>query len=140
LTKDSDATLPEILIQPCPFGQRTPPIPTAQSITIVRVASPVSTQRKYQPIILRALRKYFEGKRRLLVKGDLIAVAVDTSNASIFEDGLDGAEVKTKQESLDEIIDLSVLLTFSALLVHLGIGLLQDTEFMTPLPTFVLQT
>jgi len=85
----------------------------------VRVASPITTQRKYQPIILRALRKYFEGKRRLLVKGDLIAVAVDASNASIFEDGLDGAEVKTKQENLDEIIDLSVLLTFSALLFTL---------------------
>ena len=72
------------------------------------MASPVTTQRKYQPIVLRALRKYFEGKRRLLVKGDLIAVAVDVSNSSIFEDGLDGVEVKTKQESLDEIIDLLV--------------------------------
>lgn len=72
------------------------------------MASPITTQRKYQPIVLRALRKYFEGKRRLLVKGDLIAVAVDVSNSSIFEDGLDGVEVKTKQESLDEIIDLSV--------------------------------
>ena len=74
------------------------------------MASPVTAQRKYQPIVLRALRKYFEGKRRLLVKGDLIAVAVDTSKSSIFEDGLDSIEVKTKQESLDEIIDLSVLL------------------------------
>lgn len=43
------------------------------------------------------------------MKGDLIAVAVDVSNSSIFEDGLDGVEVRTKQESLDEIIDLSVL-------------------------------
>ncbi len=73
------------------------------------MASPVTTQRKHQPIVLHALRKYFEGKRRLLVKGDLIAVAVDVSNSSIFEDGLDGVEVRTKQESLDEIIDLSVL-------------------------------
>lgn len=75
----------------------------------MRVASPVTTQRKYQPIILRALRKYFEGKRRLVVKGDLIAVAVDAASSSIFEDDFDGSEVKTKQESLDEIIDLSVL-------------------------------
>jgi peroxin-6 len=105
---DSDAALPEISIQPCPFGQRTPPIPTAQSITVARVASPVTTQRKYQPIILRALRKYFDGERRLLTKGDLIAVPVDVSNVNIFEDGLDGAEVRARQSSTDEIIDLSV--------------------------------
>jgi len=109
LIADSDAALPEILIQPSPFGQRTPPIPTAQSITVAKVASPVTTQRKYQPIILRALRKYFEGRRRLLRKGDLIAVAVDASNANIFEEGLDGAEVRARRENLDEIIDLSVL-------------------------------
>jgi peroxin-6 len=108
LTTDSDAVLPELSIQPCPFGQRPPPIPTAQSVTVAKVASPVTTQRKYQPILLRALRKYFDGKRRLLKKGDFIAVAVDVSNAAIFEDGLDGAEGRAKQESLDEIIDLSV--------------------------------
>ena len=73
------------------------------------MASPITTQRKYQLIVLRALRKYFEGKRRLLVKGDLIAIAVDASKSSIFEDGLDRVEVKAKQESLDEIMDLSVL-------------------------------
>lgn len=105
---ESDAALLEISIQPCPFGQRTPPIPTAQSITVARVASPVTMQRKYQQILLRALRKYFDGKRRLLKKGDLIAVPVDVSNATIFEDRLDGADGRAKQESLDEIIDLSV--------------------------------
>ena len=68
----------------------------------------MTTQRKYQPILLRALRNYFEGKRRLLKKGDLIAVAVDVSNAAIFEDGLYGAEGRAKQESLDEVVDLSV--------------------------------
>jgi len=105
---ESDAAPHEISIQPCPFGPRAPPIPTAQSITVARVASPVTTQRKYQPILLRALRNYFEGKRRLLKKGDLIAVAVDVSNAAIFEDGLYGAEGRAKQESLDEVVDLSV--------------------------------
>jgi peroxin-6 len=107
---ESDAALPEVLIQPCPFGQRTPPIPTARSITVASVASPITTQRKYQPILLRVLRKYFDGKRRLLKKGDLIAVAVDDSNSAIYEGGLDGAEGKAKQESLDEIIDLSAFL------------------------------
>ena len=108
LTVELDVALPEISVQPCPFGQRTPPIPTAQSITVARVASRVTTQRKYQPVLLRALRKYFDGKRRLLKKGDLIAVAIDVSNATIFEDGLDGAEGRAKKESLDELIDLSV--------------------------------
>lgn len=105
---ESDAALPEVSIQACPFGQRTPPIPTAQSITVTRVASPLTTQRKFQPLLLRALRKYFDGKRRLLKKGDVIAVTVDVSNSTIFEDGSDGAEGRAKQENLHEIIDLSV--------------------------------
>ena len=68
----------------------------------------MTTQRKYQRIVLRALRNYFDGKRRLLKKGDLIAVVVDISNSAIFGDGLDGAEGRAKQESVDSIIDLSV--------------------------------
>lgn len=135
---ESGAALPEISIQPSPFGQRTPPIPTAQSITVARVASPVTTQRKYQQVLLRALRKYFDGKRCLLKKGDLFAVAVDVSNATIFEDGLDSAEGKAKEECLHEIIDLSVFPTLPDPPVHLDIEPLQNTDSLRTLRTFAL--
>ncbi|KAF4578683.1 peroxisomal assembly protein [Pleurotus pulmonarius] len=61
-----------------PFGSLEPNIPIARSATIARVATPISTDRSYQPLFLYALKQYFEGKKRLVKEGDLIALEIDT--------------------------------------------------------------
>ncbi|KAJ8699681.1 peroxisomal assembly protein [Pleurotus ostreatus] len=61
-----------------PFGSLEPNIPTARSATIARVATPISTDRSYQALFLLALKRYFEGKKRLVKEGDLIALEIDT--------------------------------------------------------------
>ncbi|KAI5809944.1 hypothetical protein DFH27DRAFT_597843 [Peziza echinospora] len=76
---------PELHIFPLPFppptaaspskDQATPP--AAKEVTLLRVASPTSTDRALQPSLLLALKTHFESARRLVKKGDLIAVTVD---------------------------------------------------------------
>lgn len=53
------------------------PIPFADSLTIARVPSALSVNRTYQALFLDALRRYFEGKQRIMREGDVIAVGVD---------------------------------------------------------------
>jgi peroxin-6 len=48
-----------VLLGASPFGSRQPAIPTARSVTVARVASPISTDRTYQPLFLRSLKNYF---------------------------------------------------------------------------------
>ena len=54
-------------------------IPAAKSITIARVASRVSISRAYQQQVLQALKRYFDGTKRLVKRGDLLALQVDAN-------------------------------------------------------------
>jgi peroxin-6 len=67
-----------ISLQTSPFGSGQPAIPTARTVTLARVASPLSTDRTYQPLFLRSLKVYFDGMKRLVKQGDVIAVGIDT--------------------------------------------------------------
>lgn len=69
---------PLLHIRPSPFGSFAPAIPIARSITIARVASPISTNRQYQQLFTESLKSYFEGTKRLLKQGDLVAISIDT--------------------------------------------------------------
>ena len=51
--------------------------PPAKEVTLLRIASPTSTDRALQPSLLLQLKSYFESCRRLVKKGDLIAVSID---------------------------------------------------------------
>lgn len=66
-----------------PFGSRRPTIPTASAVTIARIASPISTDRSYQPLFLHALKRHFDGPtgtNRLIKQGDIISTEVDTDD------------------------------------------------------------
>ncbi|KZV91614.1 AAA-domain-containing protein, partial [Exidia glandulosa HHB12029] len=92
LTSSSDS---RVTLRASPFGSHTPPIPTARAVTIARVASPASTDRTLQPLFLRALRSFFAGRKRLVKKGDLVAVKIDRTHASLINpDGEDDGEVE----------------------------------------------
>ncbi|KAI7959731.1 hypothetical protein MJO28_003522 [Puccinia striiformis f. sp. tritici] len=54
-----------------------PSLPTIRSLTLARLASPQALTKSYQPSFLRALKKYFENKLRVLRDGDVIAIAID---------------------------------------------------------------
>lgn len=69
-----------ILLRASSFGSRQPAIPTARSVTVARVASPISVDRAYQPLFLRSLKNYFGARKRLVKKGDLIAISLDTNS------------------------------------------------------------
>jgi peroxin-6 len=48
---------------------------------VARIASPFSINRTYQSLFLRALKVHFDGTKRLLKKGDMIAIGIDTDFA-----------------------------------------------------------
>ena len=51
--------------------------PCAKEVTLLRLSTPLSTDRALQNTLLAGLRGYFERKQRLVKSGDLIAVAVN---------------------------------------------------------------
>lgn len=53
-------------------------IPIASSITLARVASPITLNKAYQQPFFSALKFYFESKSRIVSVGDLIPVVIDT--------------------------------------------------------------
>jgi hypothetical protein len=92
-----------LCLRPSLFGSRPPTIPTARSVTIARVASPLSTDRNYQLLLLSALKRHFDGvagARRLVKQGDVISIDVDTDDQRNFtswltEDGTTDVELAT---------------------------------------------
>ncbi|KAH9830946.1 AAA-domain-containing protein [Rhodofomes roseus] len=78
ITSGTAPTSHEVCLRPSPFGSQKPSIPTARSVTIARVASPISTDRAYQPLFLRALQDYFKDTTRLVKQGDIITVKINT--------------------------------------------------------------
>lgn len=63
----------------------SPFFPTAHSVTVARVASPHSVNRAYQALFLDGLKQYFQSRRRVLKKGDLIAVGICEDTARFSE-------------------------------------------------------
>lgn len=51
--------------------------PPAKEVTLLRIASPTSTDRALQPSLLLQLKSYFESCRRFVKKGDVIGVGID---------------------------------------------------------------
>lgn len=67
----SDGSVNKATPLQCPL-----PLPFADSVTIARVPSALSINKQYQPLFLDALRSYFEERKRIIRKGDIIAVGV----------------------------------------------------------------
>ncbi|GJJ12495.1 hypothetical protein Clacol_006737 [Clathrus columnatus] len=73
-----------VIIQSFGFG-RDPPVPTARTVTIARIASPFSIDKTYQEFFLQSLKNYFTSFKRLVKKGDLIAVPLYNEFASLVD-------------------------------------------------------
>ena len=51
--------------------------PSAKEVTLLKLSTPLSTDRLLQPSLFAALKEYFEQKRRLVKGGDLVGIAID---------------------------------------------------------------
>ncbi|KAF8526854.1 AAA-domain-containing protein [Hysterangium stoloniferum] len=100
-----------ISVGPSIYGSHNPPIPVARAVTVARVASPYSNDRAYQTAFLYALKNYFDNKRRLVKKDDLIAVPIDAELASL-EQGRHHGENQTADHA-DRTDDDSDLVHYS---------------------------
>lgn len=88
-SETSSLTLPALHVRPSTFGSLDPAIPTARTVTVARIASPLSINRQYQSLFINSLKGYFDSGKRLVKQGDLLAVAIDTnfSRSSPEKDG-----------------------------------------------------
>lgn len=66
--------------------------PIAKEITLLRLATPLSTEKVMQPGILASLKQYFERRRRILRKGDLVGISMDIDVSKILSEGSEVAD------------------------------------------------
>ena len=59
------------------FGPLPPPLPTARSITVARIMSPLGSTNLYGSSLLSGLRKYFKASFRLVKRGDILIIPTE---------------------------------------------------------------
>lgn len=78
--------------------------PSAKEVTLLKLSTPLSSERLLQPSLFASLKDHFEQKRRLVKTGDLIGVAIDESlgravfQTSTNEDEVGSDELLSKQK------------------------------------------
>lgn len=79
--------------------------PVAKEMTIVRVSTPLSTERTLQNGIFASLKHHFENKRRILRQGDLIALPIDVGASRLLAQPAGGADADA---DIEELLALSL--------------------------------
>ena len=80
--------------------------PVAREMTLLRISTPLASERSLQTGVFTALKQHFESKRRIVRQGDLIALPVDTSMNRLVAQPLGASEVDRETE---ELLSLSLL-------------------------------
>ena len=75
--------------------------PVAKELTLLRVSTPLSTERALQSGIFASLKQYFERKRRVLRQGDFIALPVDVGVSRLLAQP---AAVADADENVEELL------------------------------------
>jgi peroxin-6 len=86
--------------------------PPAKEVSLLKLSTPLSSDRFLQPSLFAALKDHFEQKRRLVKTGDLVGIVVDESlgratfQAVVAEDDMGSDELltKTKNSSSDNVL------------------------------------
>lgn len=64
--------------------------PSAKEVTLLKLSTPLSSERLLQPSLFAALKDHFEEKRRVVKSGDLIGISIDESlGRAIFQTATD---------------------------------------------------
>ena len=74
--------------------------PLARELTLLRVATPLSTERALQTGLFTALKHYFEIKRRILQRGDLIALPIDVGTSRLLSSPSNAGDTDPDVEQL----------------------------------------
>lgn len=92
----------EVTISPTPFGARTPTLPTAKTITLARLATTESVDKRYERSWLKGLRSHF-GKTssedgRLVRRGDVLAIPIWQDRPMSSEENISDEEEGSDDE------------------------------------------
>lgn len=64
--------------------------PSAKEVTLLKLSTPLSSDRLLQPSLFAALKEHFEQKQRVVKSGDLIGVSIDESlGRAVFQTAAD---------------------------------------------------
>ena len=74
--------------------------PVAKELILLRISTPVSTERALQTGLFGALKHHFERKRRVLRQGDLIALPLDVGASRLLSQPSTASEVDHEVEEL----------------------------------------
>ncbi|KAF1810665.1 AAA-domain-containing protein [Eremomyces bilateralis CBS 781.70] len=78
--------------------------PLAKEVTLLKVATPLSTDRSMQPSLFSGLKEYFEGKTRIVKTGDLVGIAVDEKlGKAVFQPASGASEDSVTDELLSKV-------------------------------------
>jgi peroxin-6 len=79
--------------------------PRAKEVTLLKLSTPLSSDRLLQPSLFAALKEHFEQKRRIVKTGDLVGVSIDESlgratfQVATTEDDIGSDELLSKGRS-----------------------------------------
>jgi hypothetical protein len=76
---------------------------------LTRISSPSTQTRSLQAALHHALKEYFKGKKRLVKKGDLIAIPFDASSAALYSELEEMAKGEESSGGMDDSHTLYVL-------------------------------
>jgi len=98
-TKPQGALAPRATIKKSRTDSSSSP-PIAKEMTILRISTPLSTERALQTGIFTALKQHFESKRRVLRQGDIIPLPVNTSVSRLLAQPASASGVDYEVEEL----------------------------------------
>lgn len=78
--------------------------PVARELTLLRISSPLSTERALQTGIFTALKRHFEIKRRVLQQGDIIALRIDKEFSRMLSQPVSAPDVEHEAEELFSLV------------------------------------
>jgi peroxin-6 len=99
---DPDSSVDEatlITLHSVTSWSQAPSLPIAISITLARIASPLSIDPEFQDPAVHALRAYFGGGKQLVRLGDIIAIRIDADVSSAPDERLlpDGGQFNREE-------------------------------------------
>ncbi|EJD02070.1 AAA-domain-containing protein [Fomitiporia mediterranea MF3/22] len=92
-------------IRASPFGTGPPSIPIARTVTLARIASPLSLDKTGHSIALKALKAKLGASKCLAKEGDIIAVTVGMDDTIELDESIDDAST---EEEYDEVFKTSI--------------------------------
>ncbi|RMZ81204.1 hypothetical protein DV737_g2689, partial [Chaetothyriales sp. CBS 132003] len=58
--------------------------PTAREVSLLKISTPTTTRKDLQPALFSGLKRFFEEKKRMIKRGDLLAIAIDQDLGTII--------------------------------------------------------